>query len=767
MVSVLFASTIMCVLFWGVFFIKKTREIPVYSKPELAVFYGMTRLMPVFMLTEITGQVIRNAVWDLIILVILGVYISKNKPKNRRSCVYALYLFQPAAILSITCGTDLYMAFILLGIVAAGAFDIFYVQKKGGSLLAFLPEYTTLNIGAAVLFAAVKLKSENGISAMHIVSFAIFAAAVTLFILRLAKGRIKLNFRNSDNEKTENCGCLNKKGNPLTWKDFLAMGLLTAAFSVMIFVGLGSNSAPQTSYILNQDSNQIVFDFGRETKLTTMYVHLTCESDAEFIFAVPDADGSQWTALGDKKLIESPFRWNVVPIDTTVTKLALILNSPRAYITEIVCFNSDGNVVQPVNASDYSTIFDEQTTFPPNDSYYYRTFFDEVYHARTAYEFIHGLPIYEATHPPLGKSIISLGIRMFGMTPFGWRFMCAVCGILIVPLMYLFAHKMFGNTLSASFTTLLTVTEFMHLALSSIATLDIIIALFILLMFYFMYGFAKCLNLNGSLKIQLVWLLLCGISTGLAIATKWTGFYAVLGIAVIFFASLIQKNDGINKLVKKKDYLLKLGLSCCAFFIVIPLTIYVLSYIPFQQTFKGYGLAEIAYENSKFMLSYHADTVFDHMYSSEWYEWLIDRVPLTSAHTTVSDGQASIIVTMGNPVILWLGLAAFAHQIYLWRCKKCANAQFLVIAYLAMLLPWLFIHRTVFIYQYFADILIFAPMICNSVNHIRHSKKTMAVISALSAGAFAMFYPILSGINVSADYVNTFLEWLPTWTFSA
>ena len=766
MVSVFFASTIMCALFWGIFLIKRTREVPVYSKFELAVFYGLTRLMPVLMLSEITGQVIRNVVWDLIILVILGVYISKNKPQNRRSCVYALYLFQPLAILSVTCGTDLYLAFILLGIIAVGAFDILYIKKKNGSLLAFLPEYVTLSMGAAILFTAVKLKSENGISAVHIVSFAIFAAAAAMFILRLAKGRIKLNFRNSNSTPSEKCGCLNKKGNALTWKDFLAMGLLTAAFSVMILIGLGSNSAPQTSYILNQDNNHIILDFGKETELTTMYVHLTCESNAEMTFAVPNADGSQWAAVGGKRLIENPFRWNVVPIDTTVTKIAIILNSSKAYITEIVCFNTDGNVVQPVNASDYSAIFDEQTTFPPNDSYYYRTFFDEVYHARTAYEFIHGLPIYETTHPPLGKSIISLGIRMFGMTPFGWRIMCAVCGILMVPLMYLLAHKMFGNTLSASFTTLLLVTEFMHIALSSIATLDIIIALFILLMFYFMYGFAKSLNLNESLKIQLVWLLLCGISTGLAIATKWTGFYAVLGIAVIFFASLIQKNNGINKLIKKKDYLIKLGFSCCVFFVAIPLTIYVLSYIPFQQVFKGYGLAEIAYENSKFMLSYHADTVFDHTYSSEWYEWLINRVPLISAHTTVSDGQASMIATMGNPVILWLGLAAFAHQIYLWRCKKCVNAQFLVIAYLAMLLPWLFIHRTVFIYQYFVDIIILVPMICNSVNHIRHSKKIMAAVAALSAGVFAMFYPILSGINVSNDYVNTFLEWLPTWTFS-
>ena len=113
----------------------------------------------------------------------------------------------------------------------------------------------------------------------------------------------------------------------------------------------------------------------------------------------------------------------------------------------------------------YSKLFDEQALFQKNATYYHRTMFDEVYHARTAYEFLNRLSVYENTHPPLGKTIISLGIRAFGMNPFGWRIMCALCGILMVPVIYLFAHRMFGTTGSASFATLLLCTEFMHFTL--------------------------------------------------------------------------------------------------------------------------------------------------------------------------------------------------------------------------------------------------------------------------------------------------------------
>lgn len=76
--------------------------------------------------------------------------------------------------------------------------------------------------------------------------------------------------------------------------------------------------------------------------------------------------------------------------------------------------------------------------YPEYTTYEYRTMFDEVYHARTAYEMLHRLPIYENTHPPLGKYLMSLEIRIFGMTSFGWRIVCALMGTLMVPVCYAF-----------------------------------------------------------------------------------------------------------------------------------------------------------------------------------------------------------------------------------------------------------------------------------------------------------------------------------------
>ena len=88
--------------------------------------------------------------------------------------------------------------------------------------------------------------------------------------------------------------------------------------------------------------------------------------------------------------------------------------------------------------------------------------FDEIYHPRTAYEHIIGAEPYEVSHPPLGKLIMGLGIRMFGMTPFGYRFMGTLFGVLMLPILYHLLKQLFGRTRLCFAGTLLFAFDFMH-----------------------------------------------------------------------------------------------------------------------------------------------------------------------------------------------------------------------------------------------------------------------------------------------------------------
>jgi dolichyl-phosphate-mannose-protein mannosyltransferase len=75
-------------------------------------------------------------------------------------------------------------------------------------------------------------------------------------------------------------------------------------------------------------------------------------------------------------------------------------------------------------------------------------------------------------HPPLGKWEIGLGIKAFGMTPFGWRFTTALEGTLVAVLVALIAQLLFGSALWTFVAGLLISVESLNVVLSRVALLD-------------------------------------------------------------------------------------------------------------------------------------------------------------------------------------------------------------------------------------------------------------------------------------------------------
>ena len=161
--------------------------------------------------------------------------------------------------------------------------------------------------------------------------------------------------------------------------------------------------------------------------------------------------------------------------------------------------------------------------------------FDEIYHARTAYEHIHNMSVYEWTHPPLGKLIITLGILIFGMNPFGWRIMGTLFGIAMVPILYVFAKRMLRRTDYALLAAGLWAFDCMHFTQTRIATIDVYGVFFILLMFLFMYEYIRRPYLTTPLKEKFRYLALSGLSFGLGVASNRIGCDAGAGLAVLFF----------------------------------------------------------------------------------------------------------------------------------------------------------------------------------------------------------------------------------------
>lgn len=569
--------------------------------------------------------------------------------------------------------------------------------------------------------------------------------------------------------------------------DFLAMAVITIVYAVIAFTNLGDMEAPETGYSFVEEG-QVVLDFGESVEIEKIWNFLGYKNNPKYTIKYSEvADGGFVELFSEEVPYDagSVFNWNEQELNIKCRYL-VIEASEMTYedsVLEFVFTDAEGSTILPANASDYPALFDEQDIFSGRDSYMNGTYFDEIYHARTAYEMIEGLYCYENTHPPLGKGFIALGILMFGMNPFGWRFMGTVFGVLMLPALYVFAKKLFKETWLATAVTTLFAFDFMHFAQTRIATIDVFVTLFIILAYLFMYCYSQKSFYDTALKDTFIPLGLCGIAMGFSWACKWTGIYASVGLCLIFFLTMGQrfreyiyasKNpNGVTEGISHKEILesfypkfFKTIAFCCIFFIVIPLTIYVASYIPTSDG-TDHGLIQRVIDNQESMLSYHSGLEAEHSFSSEWYEWPMMKRPIWFYSGTVGENLKEGISSFGNPLVWWVGIPAFIMVLYYGFIEKERKGRFLTYAYLSQYLPWMFIGRTIFIYHYFPSVPFVTLMIgyClkKIVDYKPKLKPAIFVYVGLAIGLFIMFYPVLSGMAVDPDYVNKYLRWFDSW----
>ncbi len=120
---------------------------------------------------------------------------------------------------------------------------------------------------------------------------------------------------------------------------------------------------------------------------------------------------------------------------------------------------------------------------PPNK------IFDEVYFARAAEEYLQRRYIYENTHPPVTKLLITLSVILFGGlqhgdTSYGWRFFDVLAGAIAVPICFLLAKRITRSTLFGAYAAVLFGLDGMHYVQARIATPEAFVVCFSMLTLY-------------------------------------------------------------------------------------------------------------------------------------------------------------------------------------------------------------------------------------------------------------------------------------------
>jgi dolichyl-phosphate-mannose--protein O-mannosyl transferase len=193
-------------------------------------------------------------------------------------------------------------------------------------------------------------------------------------------------------------------------------------------------------------------------------------------------------------------------------------------------------------------------------------------------------------HPEVGKWLIALGEKTFGMTPLGWRVAPAIVGTLLILVMIRFVRRLTGSTLLGCVAGLLLSFDGLELVLSRLALLDIFVAFFILCAVHCLvidrdWYRARMARLVpgqvgsgwGPVRAMLFrpWLLLSGICWGLACGSKWEAAYplAAFGLLVVAWCAGARRSFGVRLPALKA--LLADGVPAFVHLVLVGLVVYV------------------------------------------------------------------------------------------------------------------------------------------------------------------------------------------------
>ena len=545
-------------------------------------------------------------------------------------------------------------------------------------------------------------------------------------------------------------------------REILTVLTVTLVYAIAAFWNLGNRSSPESfipmtehSVILQPNANAV------PAKLMLF----TGVGQGEYSIELSE-DQEGWISIASFKQDHvSVLKWNTVELQLAESPSYLRIRclSGTPWLGELVLVDGAGeNISFSCSAG---ALHDEGDLAPEKQTYRNSSYFDEIYHARTAWEHLHDIWPYEISHPPLGKELISLGILLFGMTPFGWRFSGTMAGILMLPAMYVFLKRLFGGRRIPLMGTVLLASGFLHYTQTRIATIDSFSVLFILLMYLFLYGWLT----DGNPRD----LFLCGFCFGLGAACKWICLYAGAGLAVLWAGHWVCAfvDAGREKQPLPFAAFLRNCLFCLLCFLLVPALIYYLSYLPYGRA-KGLPVFTEPYtrmvlDNQKFMFDYHAYLVAQHPYSSRWYQWILNIRPILYYLEYLPEGRRISIAAFSNPLICWGGLMSLAVLLWEAIARRDRTAVFLLVAYLAELIPWMFITRLTFAYHYFAAAVFLVPSLCyvfclmeKASPRLRRATLAFTVLSVL---LFVLFFPVLNGLPVASEPASKVFKWLPTW----
>ncbi|MFC7220433.1 dolichyl-phosphate-mannose--protein mannosyltransferase [Streptomyces polyrhachis] len=465
--------------------------------------------------------------------------------------------------------------------------------------------------------------------------------------------------------------------------------------------------------------------------------------------------------------------------------------------------------------------------------------FDETYYAKDAWSLLkqgyegtwpdgandkiladpQTIPLSDApayvVHPPVGKWIIALGEGLYGLDPFGWRFMTAVLGTLSVLMLCRIGRRLFRSTLLGCLAGGLMAVDGLHFVMSRTALLDLVVMFWVLAAFgavlvdrdRFRARLAAALPPDGRPDAAVAqsftmwwrpWLLVAAVCLGLAVGTKWNGlvFVAAFGLLTLLWDAAARRVAGA-----RQPYLSTLlrDVPVALAGALVTVAAYLASWTGWFATSGGYhrqwaaerggwawtrALRSLWHYHHE-VWNFHVGLDSAHRYESNPWSWLVAGRPVSYFWEGPKPGRdgcpagldqdcAREVLALGTPLLWWTGLAAIVYALYRWALRRDWRSGAILCGLAAGWLPWLrYQERTIF---YFYAV-VFVPFLCLAVAQLLGAmagppgsperRRTVGVIAGgalvlLIVWNFVYFFPVYTGQTIPRDEWQDRM-WFGTW----
>ncbi len=424
-------------------------------------------------------------------------------------------------------------------------------------------------------------------------------------------------------------------------------------------------------------------------------------------------------------------------------------------------------------------------------------------------------------HPPLGKWMISLGLRVFGAeNSFGWRVTTALVGILAVVLLMLIARKLFRSTMIAVIAGFLMAIDGNAIVMSRVALLDNSV------MFVGLLAFG-CILMDRDWHASRLaawmaarrdkpdppawgptlwwrpWLIAAGVLLGACTGVKWNGIYflAFFAVYTVLVDAMARRREGLDFWISASI----LKQAPATFLIMVPIAFvtYVSTWTGWIVTTGGYfrnwvqttpgtewtgALSWVPHWFQNLwhyqvqMYDYSINLHVYHPYAANPLGWLFMVRPTSMYYQSSSAGQpgctsqfcSSAITEMANPLIWYAATAAVFYLVYRLIRYREWRVGFILMGLAAGYLPWLlYIGRTVFQFYSIAFEPYMLLALAFTIGMIL-GKRTdpprrrvrgiwiVGVFLALSALLTVFWYPLWTGQVIPFWYWQLHI-WFPSW----